>query len=135
MMTAKDGTKWKKVQVGKRSTGRLSSDNILKKCPGPSSYLRRNILAGSPASVWPLFIGKFILERIPKCTITEAHRQTGNKEFCLANNELLACISVKCTQVQMTCYIMLCGLKTGACPCIKKQYHGTVLPNFTLSSV
>ena len=50
VLTAKDGTKWKKVQVGEQSTGRLASRNILKECSGPSSYARRNIQAGSPAS-------------------------------------------------------------------------------------
>ena len=94
VLTAKDGTKWKKVQVGEQSTGRLASHNILKECPGPSSYARRNIQATSPASAWLLFIDKFILEHIRKCTITEAHRQTENEDFCLTNNELLAFIAV-----------------------------------------
>ena len=30
VLTAKDGTKWKKVQVGEQSTGRLASHNILR---------------------------------------------------------------------------------------------------------
>ena len=94
VLTAKDGTKWKKVQVGEQSTGRLASHNILKECPGPSSCARRNIQAASPASAWLLFIDKFILKHIRKCTITEAHRQTESKEFCLTNNELLAFIAV-----------------------------------------
>ena len=98
LLTAKDGTKWKKVQVGEQSTGRLASHNILKEWPGPSSYTRKNIQAGSPASAWLLFIDKFILEHIHTCTITEAHRQTGNKEFSLTNNELLAFIAVMYTR-------------------------------------
>ena len=83
VLTAKDGTKWKKVQVGEQSTGTLASHNTLKKCPGPSSYARRNIQAASPASVWLLCIDKFILEHIRMCTINEAHRQTENENFCL----------------------------------------------------
>ena len=98
LLTAKDGTKWKKVQVGEQSTGRLASHNILKECPGSSSYARKNIQAGSPASAWLLFIDKFILEHIRTCTITEAHRQTGNEEFSLTNNELLAFIAVMYTR-------------------------------------
>ena len=31
-----------------------------------------------------------MLEHICECTITEAHRQTGNEEICLTNNESLA---------------------------------------------
>ena len=58
------------------------------------SYERRNIKAASPASALLLFIDKFILEHIRKRTITDAHRQTENKEFCLTNNELLAFIAV-----------------------------------------
>ena len=94
VLTAKDSTKWKRVQVGEQSTGRLASHNILKECPGPSSYARRNIQSASSASAWLLFIDKFILEHIRKCTITEAHGQTENEEFCLTNNELLAFIAV-----------------------------------------
>ena len=98
LLTAKDGTKWKKVQVGEQSTGRLASHNILKECPGPSSYAHKNIQAGSPASAWLLFIDKVILEHMRTCTITEAHRQTGNEEFSLTNNELLAFIVVMYTR-------------------------------------
>ena len=90
VLTAKNGNKWKKVQVGEQYTGRLASHNILKECPSPSSYARRNIQVASPAIAWLLFIDRFILEHIRKCTITEAHRQTKNEEFCLTNNELLA---------------------------------------------
>ena len=50
VLTTKEGTKWKKVQVGEQSAGRLASYNILQECPGPSSYARRNIQATSPAS-------------------------------------------------------------------------------------
>ena len=64
MLTEKDGTKWKKVQVDEQSTGRLARHNILKVCPGPSSYAHRNIQVASPASAWLLFIDKFILEHI-----------------------------------------------------------------------
>ena len=81
VLTAKNGTKWKKVQVGEQSTGRLASHNILKKCPGDSSYARRNIQAASPASAWRLFIDKFILKHIRKSTITVAHRQPKTKNF------------------------------------------------------
>ena len=94
VLTANDGIKLGKVQVDEQSTGRLASHNILKECPGPSSYARRNILAASPASAWLLSIDKFILEHIRKCTITEAHRQTENEEFRPTNNKLLAFIAV-----------------------------------------
>ena len=99
VLTAKDGNKWKNAQVGEQSTGRLASHNILKECPGPLSYARRNIQAASPVSAWLLFIDKFILEHIHKCTITEAHRQTKNEEFCRTNNELLAFIAVMYARV------------------------------------
>ena len=98
VLTAKNDTKWKKVQVGKQSTGRLASNNIVKKCPGPLIYGRRNIQAASPASAWLLSMEKFILEHIHKCTITEAHVQTKNEEFCIANNELFAFIAVSGVQ-------------------------------------
>ena len=98
VLTAKNGTKWKKVQVGGQSTGRLACHNILKEYPGSLSYTRRNIKARSPVSAWVLFIDKFILKQIHKCTITEAHRQTKNEEFYLKNNELLAFIAVVCTR-------------------------------------
>ena len=43
MLTAQDGAKWKKVQLGEQSTSRLASHNNMKECHGPSSYARRNI--------------------------------------------------------------------------------------------
>ena len=98
VLTAKNDTKWKKVQVGKQSTGRLASNNIVKECPGPLSYWRRNIQAGILACAWLLSMEKFILEHIHKCTITEAHVQTKNEEFCIANNELFAFIPVSGVQ-------------------------------------
>ena len=93
MLTAKNGNKWRKVQVGEQSTGRLASHNILKECPSDLSYARRNIQVANPGIAWLLFIDKFILEHIRKCTITEAHKQTKNED-CLTNNELLALIAV-----------------------------------------
>ena len=107
------------AQVGEQSAGRLASHNILKECSGPSNYAHRNIQAASPASAWLLFIDKFILEHIRKCTITEAHRQTINEEFCLKHNELLAFIAVMYAQGVTglnDIHIILCGMKTGACP-------------------
>ena len=64
MLTARDG---RKVQVAKQSTSRLARHIILKECPGPSSYMRRSIQAGSSASAWLLFTDKVILEHIRKC--------------------------------------------------------------------
>ena len=51
VLTAKIGTKWKKVQVGELFTGILVSHNILKEV------------------------------HIRKCNITEAHRQLKTKNF------------------------------------------------------
>ena len=137
MLTAKDCTKLKKVQVGEQSTGRLASHNILSECPSPSSYVHRNIQATSPASAWLLFIDKFILEHIRKCTITEAHRQTKNEEFCLTNNELLAFIAVMCargvTGSNDMPYHTLWTEKWGV-PLRKKQFQGTVLAKFYVFS-
>ena len=58
ILTAKNGTKWKKTQVSDQSTGRLEGYNILTQCPGPTSYMHRNIQVGSPANPWNLFIDK-----------------------------------------------------------------------------
>jgi len=72
VLTAKDGTEWKKIQVSDQSTGRLAGYNILRQYPGSTRYASRNIQAGSLASAWNLFIDKLILEHVQKCTITEA---------------------------------------------------------------
>jgi len=66
VLTAKDGTKWKKYKsvISPHETCRLQ-------CPSPKSYACRNIQAGSPASAWNLFTDKLILEHIRKCTIHE----------------------------------------------------------------
>ena len=138
VLTTKIGTKWKKVQVGELSTDILVSYNILKESPGPSSYALRNIQALSPASAWLLFIDKFILEHIRKCTITEAHRQTVNKEVCLANNELLTFIHFMYTRGVIGSNNMpydTLWTENWACLCVKKkQYQGTVSGKFYVFS-
>ena len=119
------------------STGILASHNILKECSGPSIYALRNIQAVSSASAWLLFIGKFILEHIRECTITEAHRQTVNQQFCLANNELLKFIPFMYTtgaigSNNMPYYTL--WTENWACPCVKKQCQRTILAKFYVFS-
>ena len=79
-----------------------------------------------------------ILELIRKCTITKAHRQTKNKEFCLTNDEFLAFIAVmyarEVTGSNDMPYHTLCT-KAGAFHCAKKQYQEIVSAKFTFSSL
>ena len=73
VLTANDGTKWKKIQVSVPSTGRLAGRNILRQCPGPTSYVRRNIQAGSPASAWHLLLRSLYLNTSGKAPSLKLH--------------------------------------------------------------
>jgi len=73
VFTAKDGTKWKKIQVSDQSTGRLAGRNILRQFPGPASYGRRNIQCGSPASAWRLLLRSLDLNTSGKAPSLKLH--------------------------------------------------------------
>ena len=73
VLTAKDGTKWKKIQVNDQSTGRHAGQNILGQCPGPASYVRRNIQTGSPASAWHLLLRRLHLNTSGKAPSLKLH--------------------------------------------------------------
>ena len=89
-----DGSEWLQITSGDSSLGRCSQQNILRKTSGPTPYTKRNVFAGSPASAWRLLIFDFILNRIAKCTITEAHRQLQDETFAPTNEKLEAFIAV-----------------------------------------
>jgi len=94
ILTAPDGTEWRKITPGDHSAGRRSQQNILREAPGPTPFAKRNVVAGSPASAWRLLIDSYILKLIVKCTVTEAHRQLQNQTFALTIEELEAFIAV-----------------------------------------
>ena len=50
--------------------------------------VKRNVVAGSPASAWSLLIDNFILKHIAKCIITEAYCILENQNFELTIKEL-----------------------------------------------
>ena len=68
------------------------------KLQGPTSYTKRNVFAGSPASAWRLLIDDFILKHIAKCTITEAQRQLQDEILAQTIKELEAFIAVMCAR-------------------------------------
>ena len=61
------------ITLGENAARRRLQQNILREVSGPTPYVKRNVFAGSPASVWRLLIDNFILKHIAKSTITEAH--------------------------------------------------------------
>ena len=90
VLVGRDGTEWTPVAAGISSRGRSLQQNILKECPGATSYAKRYIKTNSPASAWRLLIDKFILEHIRSCTIAEAQRQSSSKDFNVTMEELEA---------------------------------------------
>jgi len=54
LLVARDGTEWTPVVSRANSRGRRSQQNILRECPGPTAYARRNVNTNSPASAWRL---------------------------------------------------------------------------------
>ena len=94
VLIAPDGTEWLQITSRDSLVGRCSQENILRETFGPTPYTKRNVFAGNPTSAWHLLIHGFILKRIAKCTITEAHRQLQDETFALTIEKLEAFIAV-----------------------------------------
>ena len=94
VLITSDGTEWLQITSDDSSVGRCSQHNILRETSGLTSYTKRNVFAGSPASAWRLLVDDFILKHIAKSTIFEAHRQLQDETFALTIEELKAFIAV-----------------------------------------
>ena len=94
VLIAPDETEWLQITSGDSSCRRCLQQNILSETSGPTPYTKKNVFAGSPASVWRILIDDFILKHIAKCTITEAHRLLQDETFALTIEELEAFIAV-----------------------------------------
>ena len=94
LLVAPNRTQWTMIVPGTYSRGRYLQQNILRECPGATSYSRRNGRINSPASALRLITDKFILEDIRSCTVIEAHLQTRCEDFTLTVKELEAFIGI-----------------------------------------
>ena len=97
-LTAPDGIERLQITPGENSAGRRSQQNILREVSGPTPYIKRSVVAGSPASAWCLLIDNFILKHIAKCTITEGHCIIQNQNFELTIKKLDTFIAVMYAQ-------------------------------------
>ena len=70
------------------TTGRLQQHNIVRIRAGPTSYFTSSIICGSPLSLFCIFFNEPTLRNILKCTISEAHRATGNNSWIVTLDEL-----------------------------------------------
>jgi len=58
--------------------------------PGPSSYAKRGVVAGTKKSAWNLLFDDFMLRHIKQCTETEARNRLENDEWALKIEDLEA---------------------------------------------
>ena len=84
LLVARDGTEWTLFVAGTNSRGRRLQQNILRECPGATSYARKNVKTNSPASAWRLIIIRLFLNIFKVVLLTEAHRQAKCKDFTLS---------------------------------------------------
>ena len=90
----KDGTVWVQVVGDESTSGRLNASNVLREAPGPSSSAKRAICQDSPLSALCLFIDRFIIDHIVKCTQTEAQNKLNDKSWKTSSKEIYKLIGI-----------------------------------------
>ena len=68
---AKDKTEWTRQIDNDQNIGRMQQQNVLKEIPGPTHHAKRNVSESNVLSSFSLFIDRFIVEHIIKCTENE----------------------------------------------------------------
>ena len=76
------------------SSGRRNACNVLKEVPGASSSAKRTIVHDSPFTALHLFIDKFIIEHIVKCTNTEAQKKLNDPTLKTSSKEIYKLIGI-----------------------------------------
>ena len=74
--------------------GRLDVYNVLKETPGSTSLVKCQIIKDDYFSADLLFIDKYMLDIMKKCTEIEARSKTGNDSWTVSRDELLKFIAV-----------------------------------------
>ena len=86
--TAKDGTIWSVQTTDDQNIGRMQQQNVFTETPGPTSYAKRNITEGEVLTAFSLFIDKFMIDHIIKCTETEARMKLQNDSWKTNREEI-----------------------------------------------
>ena len=84
----KDGTRWEELSSNDPQVGRLGQHNILKDIPGSISLSKRQIVEGSAMSAFSLFVDRFMIDHIQKCTEIEARSKTGDDNYNISTEEI-----------------------------------------------
>ena len=87
IITGKDGTRWEEMSSNDPQVGRLGQHNILKDIPGSTSLPRRQLVEGSAVSAFCLFVDRFLIDHVQKCTEIEAHAKTGDDNWNISTEE------------------------------------------------
>lgn len=75
-------------------SGRFNVCNVLKEAPGSSSSAKRAIVHDSPLTALHLFIDKYIIDHIVKCTETEAHKKLNDPTWKTSSEEIHKLIGI-----------------------------------------
>ena len=74
----KDGTRWQQMQTGVSGAGRFSSQNVLRRRPGPTAFAAARVEQGNPVSAFRVIFSESMVRHICKCTTEEGRRVKGS---------------------------------------------------------
>ena len=88
VFTAKDKTVWTRQIVDDQNIGRMQQQNVLKEIPDPTSYAKRNVSECNVFTSFSLFIDRYIVEHIVKCTENEAQSKLQDESWKTSKEEI-----------------------------------------------
>ena len=88
ILLSKDRSHLRRSVPSQVTTGRLQQHITVRIRAGPTSYFTSSILRGIPLSSFRIFFNESTLKNIMKCTISVAHRVTGNNSWTVTLDEL-----------------------------------------------
>ena len=73
----KDGSKWQTISP-RITVGRFSTQNIVRRAPGPTAHAATRIYAGHEISAFRIFVNEAMIRHICKCTTAEGQCINGD---------------------------------------------------------
>ena len=92
IFTGKDGTQWE--VISRAEPGRTAEQNVMRETPGPTSYAKRRIIQKEAMTAFNLYVDKFIVDTIVKCTQIEARSKSGEENWSTSAEEIYKLFAV-----------------------------------------
>ena len=95
----------------------MQQQNVVNLRSGPTAFATNRIIEGSPSYSFRIIFSEAMLQKIEKCTISEAQRVTGSANWSLTLHELdkfIGLIVTRCVlgKIGFPCSIA-CGIHLG----------------------